>query len=206
MENSKIVFHSVDQYIASFPVEVQAILEELRAAIKAAVPDVEERISYQIPGYFRNGNLIHFAAYQKHIGMYPAPDGPQPFIQELLKYKSERSTLRFPIDEPLPLDLITELVKFRAAENLDLARAKANKKKSAAGKQKSQNDLPEKLSQPAQRALAAAGIQSLEQVSRYSAVEISKLHGIGPNAMALLQQALEAKGLSFSGEIQQSPK
>ena len=206
MDKPKIVFQTVDEYIASFPPEVQAILEELRAAIKASVPDVEERISYQIPSYFRNGDLIHFAAYKKHIGMYPAPDGPQPFVQELLKFKSERATLRFPIDKPLPLDLITELIKFRYAENLALAEAKARKKKPAAGKPQSPNDLPVKLSQPAQRALAAAGIQSLEQVSRFSEKEISKLHGIGPNALALLHQALEEKGLSFSGETQPSPK
>lgn len=202
MEKPKLVFDSVDQYIATFPPEVQAILQEVRATIKAAVPEAEERISYQIPTFFLHGNLIHYAAYEKHIGMYPPPSGTQPFVQELLKYKTGKGTMRFPIDKPLPLDLIVELVKFRAAENLAKATEKAKKKKPLSKKQAPPGDLPDGLSQPALRALAGAGIQNLVQVSAHTAVEISKMHGIGPTAIVLLEKALAEKGLSFAAEQQ----
>jgi uncharacterized protein YdhG (YjbR/CyaY superfamily) len=122
MESNRKRFNSIDEYIADFPEEVQKTLGELRAAIKAAAPDAEERISYQIPTFTLKGNLVHFAAYKKHIGFYPTSSGIQAFKRELSVYEGAKGTVRFPIDKPLPLKLIRKIVKFRVAENLKMLR------------------------------------------------------------------------------------
>jgi uncharacterized protein YdhG (YjbR/CyaY superfamily) len=124
-------FNSIDEYIATFPEEIQKILLEVRAVIKAAAPDAEEKISYQMPTFFLEGNLVHFAAFKHHIGFYPAPTGVEAFAQELSQYKGAKGSVQFPIDQPLPLDLITKIVKYRVAENLKKAGMKAGKKKIA---------------------------------------------------------------------------
>ena len=129
MEKDKVRFNSMDEYIATFPEEVQKILEELRATIKAAAPDAEEKISYQMPTFALKGNLVHFAAFKHHIGLYPTPSGTQAFKRELSVYQGAKGSIRFPIDEPLPLDLITKIVKFRVAENLKRAEVKSGRKK-----------------------------------------------------------------------------
>jgi len=121
-------FTTVDEYIAAFPKETQKILKEIRATIKAAAPNAEEKISYQMPTFFLNGNLIHFAAYKNHIGLYPTPNGIESFKKELSKYKGAKGSVRLPIDEPMPLKLITRIVKFRVAENLKKAKAKGKLK------------------------------------------------------------------------------
>lgn len=118
MENQKPRFSSIDEYIASFPAPVQTILGELRMVIRAVAPEAQEKISYQMPTFVLNGYLVHFAAYEKHIGLYPAPDGSQPFMKELSRYKVQKSTFRFPIDRPLPMEAIREYIKFRVVENL----------------------------------------------------------------------------------------
>ena len=128
MESDNKVFNSIDEYIAQFPEEVQKQLKELRKVIKAAAPDAEERISYQMPTFRFNGNLVHFAAYKKHIGFYPTPGGIKPFENELLVYEVSKGTVRFPIDKPLPLDLISKIVKFRVAEDLKKAAMKSQKR------------------------------------------------------------------------------
>jgi uncharacterized protein YdhG (YjbR/CyaY superfamily) len=117
MDNKKINHNSIDEYIATFPEEVQKKLHELRAVIKASAPEAEEKISYQMPTYFQNGNLIHFAAFKNHIGLYPTPNGIEAFADELSKYEGGKGSKRFPLNEPLPLDLISRIVKFRVAEN-----------------------------------------------------------------------------------------
>ena len=127
MEGHKNGFNSIDEYIATFPAEIQKILEELRATIKSAAPDAEEKISYQMPTFALKGNLVHFAAYKNHIGFYPAPRGIEEFKQELSIYEGAKGTVRFPIDKPLPLELISRIVKFRVAENLKNAVIKSNK-------------------------------------------------------------------------------
>ena len=121
-------FTTVDEYISSFPKETQKILKEIRATIKAAAPDAEEKISYQMPTFFLKGNLIHFAAYKNHIGIYPTPNGIETFKKELSKYKGAKGSVRLPIDEPMPLKLISRIVKFRVAENLKKAKAKEKSK------------------------------------------------------------------------------
>lgn len=121
-------FTSIDEYIAAFPKETQKILKEIRAAIKAAAPNAEEKISYQMPTFFLNGNLIHFAAYKNHIGIYPTPSGTQAFKDEISRYQGAKGSIRLPIDEPMPLKLISRIVKFRVAENLQKAKLKGRSK------------------------------------------------------------------------------
>ncbi len=129
MESKKAGFASIDEYVATFPKEIQKILEELRATIKAAAPDAEEKISYQMPTFFLKGNLVHFAAFKNHIGLYPTPSGTQAFKRELSGYQAAKGSIRFPIDQPLPLELIRKIVKFRVAENLKKAEMKTSRKK-----------------------------------------------------------------------------
>jgi uncharacterized protein YdhG (YjbR/CyaY superfamily) len=129
MEGNKIGFLSIDEYIATFPEEIQKILEELRATIKAATPDAKEKISYQMPTFALKGNLVHFAAWKNHIGFYPTSSGTQAFKNELSIYEGAKGSVKFPIEKPLPLDLISKIVKFRVAENLKNAEIKSRKKK-----------------------------------------------------------------------------
>ena len=129
MERKNVGINSIDDYIATFPEEIQIIPEELRATIKACAPDAEEKISYQMPTSFLKGNLVHFAAFKNHTGFYPTPSAIQAFKQELSIYASAKGSVQFPIEKPLPLDLIGKIVKFRVAENLRNAEIKSNKRK-----------------------------------------------------------------------------
>lgn len=118
--------NNIDEYIAGFPEETQTVLKQIRATIKKAVPDVEEKISYAIPTFTLNGYyLIYFAGYKNHIGLYPAPKRNEAFKKELSDYKGGKGTVQFPLDKPIPLNLITRIVKFRAKETLE----KSGKKK-----------------------------------------------------------------------------
>lgn len=107
---------NVDEYIAMFPDDVQKILKKIRALIRKTVPNAEESISYQIPAYKFNGVLIYFAAFKNHVSVYPAPRGEAEFMDELSAYKGGKGTVQFPISEPIPYDLITRIVKFRAGK------------------------------------------------------------------------------------------
>ena len=129
MEGYKRGFNSIDEYIAAFPEEIQKKLEELRVVIMASAPDAGEKISYQMPTFALKGNLVHFAAYKKHIGFYPTSSGIQAFKNELSIYEGSKGAVRFPIDKPLPLELISKIVKYRVAENLKNAEIKSSKKK-----------------------------------------------------------------------------
>jgi uncharacterized protein YdhG (YjbR/CyaY superfamily) len=129
LDSANLGFTSIDEYIAACPEPVRPILAELRAVIKATAPEAEEKISYQMPTFALKGNLVHFAAYKNHIGFYPAPSGIEAFKQQLSAYAGSKGAVQFPIDQPLPLDLIREIVKFRVAENLAKAELKARKKK-----------------------------------------------------------------------------
>ena len=115
---------TIDSYINGFPPETQVLLQQLRQTIHSAAPDATEKISYGMPTFYLNGNLVHFAAYQHHIGLYPAPSGIEAFQKELHSYKHAKGSVQFPIDQPLPLDLIRRIVTFRAAGNLKNAAAK----------------------------------------------------------------------------------
>ncbi len=124
MKTNRAAAKNIDDYIAGFPDEVQKILEKIRKTIKNAAPTAEEAIKYQIPTFTLEGNLVHFGAYQKHIGFYPAPAGIAEFKKELSKYEGGKGTIRFPLDKPIPYDLITRIVKFRMKKNLEKAEAK----------------------------------------------------------------------------------
>jgi uncharacterized protein YdhG (YjbR/CyaY superfamily) len=129
MESSKGGYRSIDEYIAGFPADTQALLETVRAAIKAAAPGAEERISYQMPAFALHGNLVYFAALKNHIGFYPTGSGIEAFKDELSGYDVTKGSVKFPVNQPLPLDLIRRIVQFRVTQNLDNAAAKARKKK-----------------------------------------------------------------------------
>jgi uncharacterized protein YdhG (YjbR/CyaY superfamily) len=112
---------TIDEYIASFPREIREILEKIRTTIRKAAPEAEEAIKYQMPTFTLKGNLVHFAAFKKHIGFYPTPTGTKEFQKELSVYKGGKGSVRFPLDKPIPFDLISEIVKFRVKENLERA-------------------------------------------------------------------------------------
>ena len=119
---------TIDEYIARCPEDVQAILAEIREIIRKAAPTAEETIKYQIPTFVLNGDLVHFAAFQNHIGFYPTPSGITKFQQELSAYKGAKGSVQFPLDAPIPFSLITKIVKFRVKETLEKAAAKSKKK------------------------------------------------------------------------------
>ena len=116
---------SIDEYIAEFPPKTQEKLQEIRALIRKTAPDATESIAYAIPTFDLNGkHLVHFAAFQKHIGLYPTPSGMVAFSKELEPYKSGKGSAQFPLDQPLPMDLIRRIVEFRVEENLGHAPGK----------------------------------------------------------------------------------
>ena len=118
----------IDEYIAAFSPEVQSILEKIRLTIREAVPGAEEKISYQIPAFTLSGDLIYFAAFKKHIGIYPPVSGDEQLRQEISRYRGEKGNLKFPLDEPIPYDLISRIAKFRAREHLEEVASKRKKK------------------------------------------------------------------------------
>jgi uncharacterized protein YdhG (YjbR/CyaY superfamily) len=109
---------NIDEYIADFPVEVQLLLQTLRTAIRKAAPKAEEAIKYQMPTFVLNGNLIHFAGYKNHIGLYPGSKPIEEFKDELSRYETSKGTVRFPLDKPIPLGLISRITKFCVKRNL----------------------------------------------------------------------------------------
>jgi uncharacterized protein YdhG (YjbR/CyaY superfamily) len=129
MDSEKSAPKNIDEYISTFPKEIQKILEELRSTIRKAAPGAEETISYQMPTFTLKGNLVHFAAYKNHIGFYPTPSGIETFKEELAVYKWAKGSVQFPIDKPLPLKLVAKIVEFRVRENLEKALLKQKKKK-----------------------------------------------------------------------------
>jgi uncharacterized protein YdhG (YjbR/CyaY superfamily) len=118
VKSDALIPESIDAYIAQFPPEVQTLLTQMRQTIQKAAPSATEAISYQIPTFKLNGNLVHFAAFKKHIGFYPGAAGIAAFQDELAGYKSAKGSVQFPLDEALPLALVEKIVKFRAAQNL----------------------------------------------------------------------------------------
>lgn len=109
---------SIDEYIAGFPEDIKGILQEIRTLIQKTVPKALEKISYGMPTFYLNGNLVHFAAYKNHIGFYPTPSGLEAFKEAVSKYKHSKGAVQFPIDKPMPLELIVQIVKYRRLINL----------------------------------------------------------------------------------------
>ena len=119
MKTKKAGFKSVDEYIETFPKNVQKILKQVRRTIKAAAPGAREKISYQIAAFELNGrNLIHFAGWKNHIAIYPIPSGSEAFNKQAAQYADGKGTLKFPLDKPMPLRLITKIVEYRVIDNL----------------------------------------------------------------------------------------
>ena len=118
MQTSENVPDSIDGYIAQYPAEIQDILQQIRAVVRAAAPQAVEKISYQMPTFYLHGNLVHFAAQKHHIGFYPAPSGIEHFAKELSAYKTSKGAAQFPLDQPIPYDLIHRITVFRVQENL----------------------------------------------------------------------------------------
>jgi uncharacterized protein YdhG (YjbR/CyaY superfamily) len=116
---------TIDEYIADFPLEIQVMLEQIRATIRAAAPDASEAIKYGMPTFVQHGNLVHFAAFKNHIGFYPVPSGIEAFKTELSVFDQSKGTIRFPFGTPVPLELIARIVKFRLEENLRKTAAKS---------------------------------------------------------------------------------
>lgn len=109
---------NTDEYIASFPTAIQTVLQEMRKTIQVTAPKATEAIKYGMPTFVLNGNLVHFAAYKNHIGFYPAPLAIITFTEELSTYKTSKGAIQFPLNQPLPLALITKIVQFRVQQNL----------------------------------------------------------------------------------------
>jgi uncharacterized protein YdhG (YjbR/CyaY superfamily) len=126
MENTKDItkFTGIDEYIAAFPADIQKLLESIRGTIRKAAPKAEETIKYGMPTFILNGNLIHFAAYKNHIGIYPVPRGDDSFKKLLVRYEGDKSTMRIPLHEPLPLTLIGKIVKYNVKRNQDALKVK----------------------------------------------------------------------------------
>jgi uncharacterized protein YdhG (YjbR/CyaY superfamily) len=125
MKTKQTAPKTIDEYIAGFPKDVQEILEKIRRTIRKAAPDAEETISYLMPTFNLNGKyLVYFAGYKKHIGFYGAPRGNPEFDGDLSVYQTGKGTLQFPLDKPIPFDLISKIVKFRVKENLAKEEAK----------------------------------------------------------------------------------
>ncbi len=128
MEKDKPGSTTVDEYIAEQPDEVQDRLNKLRQVIRETAPEATEKISYGMPTFVLHGNLIHYAAHTHHIGIYPMPSGVDQFKDELAEYQTAKGSVQFPLDRPMPYDLIVRIVRFRVAENTKKAEAKTKKR------------------------------------------------------------------------------
>ena len=169
---------AIDTYIATFPDEVQKLLKKLRNIISAAIPNATEGISYGIPTLYLNGKyLVYFAAFKHHISVYPATTPAVDKVKGLVDYKVSKGTLKFPLDKPIPFDLIKEFVKYRVKEH--------------------KNEFP-KIGAPALRALDSIGITRISELTKYTEKELLALHGLGPKALRLLQERLSEKKLAFA--------
>jgi uncharacterized protein YdhG (YjbR/CyaY superfamily) len=116
MEETTIKNETIDAYISRYDEDIQAILQELRRVIKEEAPDATEKISYQMPTFYLNGNLVHFAVQKNHIGFYPAPSGVAAFKEELTDYKTSKGAIQFPLTKSIPYELVRRIVHFRVEE------------------------------------------------------------------------------------------
>ncbi|MFX1571072.1 MAG: iron chaperone [Promethearchaeota archaeon] len=119
MSENKKKFETIDEYINMFPENIQKILGKIRQIIRASAPKAVETISYQIPTFKLRGNLVHFAAYKKHIGFYPTPSGIETFKEELDPYEVSKGSVKFPLNKPIPYSLVKKIVEFRVKENME---------------------------------------------------------------------------------------
>lgn len=211
---NKYLPENIDQYIATFPLSTQKLLAQIRAIITKSAPKATESIKYAMPTFEYHGNLVHFAAYKNHLGFYPAPSGLEAFKIDIQAYKNSKGAVQFPLDQPLPISLITKIVEFRVQENESKAAAKRIKRTCSKGhvyfktsdcptcpvcesNSKAKDGFLEKLSAPAQRALIQQNINSLKALATYSEKEILSLHGIGKTSIPILKAELLKHKLNF---------
>ncbi len=128
MNEKESDFNSVDEYILMCPENIHGIIKSIRETILKAAPEATEKISYQMPCYYLNGNLVYFGVFKKHIGFYPTPSAIEAFREQLSGYKYTKGGIQFPFNEPMPLDLIFRMVQFRVGENLTTTQKKSSKK------------------------------------------------------------------------------
>ena len=210
---------SSDKYISSFPPETQKILKKLRDTIRKAAPNAEESIKYGILTYVLNGNLVHFGGFKKHIGFYPSPSGIKVFEKDISMYKTSKGAIQFSLDKPLPLKLITKIVKFRVKENLGntipkqknnpVTCSKGHKYYKTSGRQvcpicakenKPKEGFLSYLNAPDIRSLKSKKINSLKKLSKFTKTEIINLHGIGISTISILDAELRKQKLTFKKE------
>jgi len=207
-------YSNIDDFIADFPESTQKLLEQMRSTIQKAAPEATETISYGIPTFVLKGNLVHFSGYKNHIGFYPGSAGIKSFEKELSKYKGAKGSVQFPINEPLPLDLVTKIVEFRVIQNLEKAEAKKTLKTCPKGHKfhktpecptcpiceqdrKPEEGFLSNFSSPARRALEGKGINSVKKLASFTEKEIMALHGMGPASLPKMKAALKDSNLSF---------
>lgn len=123
----KTDYKNIDEYIAKFPEEIQKLLEQIRIVVQNAAPEAQETISYGMPTFAYKGVLAHFAAFKNHIGLYALPSGNEAFKEDLAVYKTGKGSIQFPLNEPIPFELISRIIKFRVEENLEKAKTKKAK-------------------------------------------------------------------------------
>ena len=129
MKTGQKIPKNIQEYISGFPPEIQLILNKIRITIRKVAPEAEETINYHIPTFKYFGNLVHFAAYKSHIGFYPTPSGIEKFKKELSAYDLSKGTVRFPLNKPIPYELIQKITAYRVKENLEKAKTKLKKNK-----------------------------------------------------------------------------
>lgn len=205
---------TIDEYITVFPVEIQKTLEQVRSTVTKAAPEATETISYAMPTFVLNGNLVHFAAFKNHIGFYPVPSGIKAFEKELSVYKQGKGSIQFPLAQPMPLTLISKIVKFRVTENLSKAEKKKTLRTCKNGHKfhkttecptcpicekeaKPGEGFLSKLSAPARRALENNGITTLKKLSALSEKEVLSFHGMGKASLPVLTSELKEEGLTI---------
>ncbi len=201
---------TIDEYIAGFSQSTQLLLQQIRMIIQQSAPDAHEAITYAMPTFQQEGNLVHFAGYKQHIGFYPAPSAIIAFSDELSNYVNSKGAVQFPLDKPLPVDLIQRMVQFRVSENVAKAALKKSQRTCPQGhKYAKTSDCPTcpvceqlrkpdgflaGLGAPARRAIEREGICSLEQLATYTEDQLLALHGLGKTSLPKLQAALKAVG------------
>lgn len=175
---------NIDEYISQFPPETAKQLQQVRMTVSKAAPKAEEAISYGMPAFRYKGRIIiYFAGYKNHIGLYATPAAHTAFGKELSVYKQEKGSVQFPIDQPMPLDLIKRMVTFKVNQQDEPV-----------------TDFLACVSAPARRALSNNGIKAIGDLSKLTEADVLRLHGIGKTTIPILQKALKEKGLSFRRE------
>jgi uncharacterized protein YdhG (YjbR/CyaY superfamily) len=183
------VFKTVDEYLSEVPTEQRTLLQQIRSTVKKLVPELEEKISYNMPMFYLDGMFVAYAAFKNHCSFFPCSKATlRNFEKELSSYKTSAGTVQFTIDHPIPTSLLKKIIAARAAE----------KAKAYTASPRGKFDLPRKMGKPAERALANANITNLKQLSKWSEDDITELHGVGPKALGILHAALKTNKLSFS--------